>query len=131
MNRAVVDTHALIWYLARPRRLGAGALRLLRAAESGRAHALVPSIALVELSLLRERGRRVIGVAEVETTLARCRGIVVGDFGAAEAHEFALLGTVRDPLDRMMIATARAAGCPLITADDQIASSGLADVLRD
>jgi PIN domain nuclease of toxin-antitoxin system len=131
MNRAVVDTHALIWFLARPRRLGAAALRLLRAAESGKAQALVPSIALVELSLLRERGRRVIGVAEVETALARCQGIAVADYGAAEAHEFALLDAVKDPFDRMVIATARAAGCAIVTADDQIASSGLVQVLWD
>jgi PIN domain nuclease of toxin-antitoxin system len=129
MIRAVVDTHALVWFLARPKRLGKSALRHLKAAESGRAIAIVPSIALAELAFLRDRGRRVLGVAEVETTLAKCRGIAVTAFGAAEAHEFALLGNVADPFDRMMIATARAAGCPLITADKVIVKSGLVDVL--
>lgn len=131
MNKAVIDTHALVWYFARPRRLGRSALRHLRAAESGRAIALVPAICLVELALLRERGRRVLGVAEVETTLAKCRGVTVAAFGAAEAHEFALLGGVHDPFDRMVIATARANACPLATADEAITASGLVEVLWD
>ena len=131
MMRAVVDTHALVWYFTRPARLGASALRHLRAAEAGRAIALVPSIALVELALLRDRGRRVPGTAEIETTLARCRGIVVAAFGPGEAHEFAMIGNVPDPFDRMMIATARAADCPLISADERIGASGLVEVMWD
>jgi PIN domain nuclease of toxin-antitoxin system len=37
MKQACIDTHALIWYLSRPKRLGRAAARLLREADAGRA----------------------------------------------------------------------------------------------
>jgi PIN domain nuclease of toxin-antitoxin system len=131
MNRAVADTHALIWYLARPKRLGRAASRLFLAAESGRARIFVPSVLLVELALLRERGRKVLGVAEVLTAVAQSNGLDFAPFDLPEAREFALLSSLPDPFDRMVVATARALGCPLITADDVVTSSGLASIVWD
>ena len=71
MNQACIDTHALVWYLSRPKRLGRAAARLLRAADAGRAEILVPAIVLIELTLLREAGRNVVGVPQVEALFAR------------------------------------------------------------
>ncbi len=131
MSRAVVDTHALVWYLARPRRLGRAALRLFRSAESGQSEILVPSVLLVELSLLRERGRKVLGVAEVLAAVAQGRGFTWTPFDWTHGREFALLTSLTDPFDRMLVATARAVGCPLITADDVITRSALVPVVWD
>lgn len=45
--------------------------------------------------------------------------------------EFAPLQTVRDPFDRMILAAARVAGAPLITADEAIHASALVEVVWD
>jgi PIN domain nuclease of toxin-antitoxin system len=45
--------------------------------------------------------------------------------------EFSLLVALSDPFDRMIVAAARVTRRPLVTGDDRIAESGLADVIWD
>jgi hypothetical protein len=46
-----------------------------------------------------------------------------------QAKEFALLSAVRNPFDRLIVAAARSVGCPLLSADEGIAASGLVRVI--
>ncbi len=131
MKSAVIDTHALVWYLTRSARVGRGALAVLRAAERGKAQVLVPTMVLVEIALLREHGRRILDVAEVMAAVAQSRGLIFVPLGLSEGREFALLSAMSDPFDRMMVATACAAQCPLITADEAIAETNLVSILWD
>jgi PIN domain nuclease of toxin-antitoxin system len=85
----------------------------------------------MELSLLQERGRKVLGVAEVLAAVAQSHGLVWTPFDWSHGREFALLSSLADPFDRMLVATARACGCPLITADDMIAKRALVPVVWD
>jgi PIN domain nuclease of toxin-antitoxin system len=86
---------------------------------------------LIELALLREHGRKVLGVAEVLGALTQSEGLVLAPFGLAESREFSLLSSIPDPFDRMMVATARATECPLISADQAITDTGLVSILWD
>jgi PIN domain nuclease of toxin-antitoxin system len=131
VKRACIDTHALIWHLTDHRRLGRAAARWLRDADAGRASIIVPAVVLIELALLRERGRRVIGVVEIESLVRKQPAFVVAPFGIAEAKEFTLLGSFADPFDRMIVATARAGAAPLISADTMIHSLAAPDVIWD
>jgi PIN domain nuclease of toxin-antitoxin system len=131
MKQYVVDTHAFVWWTSRPKRLGRAAARALRDVDAGRARAWIPAIVGVELTLLAEHGRRFAGVAEVEAATFRNDHVRVLPFDLAQATEFALLGALSDPFDRMVVATARAAGHPLLTADEPIAESGLVEVIWD
>ncbi|MBI5532548.1 MAG: PIN domain-containing protein [Deltaproteobacteria bacterium] len=131
MKRACIDTHALVWHASKPKRLGRRALRLLREADLGRAQVLVPAIVAVELSLIREAGRRVIGPAELRALLSAQPAFCVLPLDLEQTVEFALLSSIADPFDRLVIAAARSAGVPLITADETIASSGLVPTLWD
>ena len=45
-----------------------------------------------------------------------------------QAKEFALLSAVRVPFDRLIVAAARSVGCPLLSADEVIAASGVVRV---
>jgi PIN domain nuclease of toxin-antitoxin system len=131
MKQYVLDTHVFVWWVSRPRRLGRAAARALRAVDSGRARAWVPSIVGIELTLLAEAGRIRVGVAELEAATKRNDEVRILLHDLAQSSEFALLGSVADPFDRMMIAAARAADLPLVTADATIAASGLVDVVWD
>jgi PIN domain nuclease of toxin-antitoxin system len=131
VRRACIDTHALVWYLSRPKRLGRSARSLLREADSGRVSVLVPAIVAIELSLLREAGRDIVGVPQLEALLAAQPAFRLLPLDLPQAREFALLQSVRDPFSRLILAAARTTGAPLITADATIHSSALVEAIWD
>lgn len=57
MPNAVTDTHGLIWYLENSPFLGAQASSIFDASERGESIIFVPTICLVEMLYLEEKGR--------------------------------------------------------------------------
>ena len=57
MPDIITDTHALIWYLQDDTRLSATASKHLTQCEHDGGHIYVPSICLVEILYLSEKGR--------------------------------------------------------------------------
>ena len=131
MKEYVLDTHAFLWWAARPKRLGGAAARALRQVDAGRALAWVPSIVGVELSLLAESGRLGLGAAELQAATVRNSSLRILPHDLEQALQFALLRSLKDPFDRMIVAAARATHRPLLTADERIANSGLVEVVWD
>ena len=129
MKRACIDTHALVWHLSKPKRLGRAAARLLREADAGRAEVLIPAIVPIELTLLRDAGRNVVGAPQIEALIASQPSFRLAPLEMAHAMEFALLQQIDDPFDRIIVAAARTAGVPLITADGNIAASALVQTI--
>ena len=126
------DTNALVLYgFGRRNKLGRRALKVLDRFRAGHASVVVPSIALVELWYLVRGGR-----FQVETSLRRwwnqvaSTGLLSIDLTAEDVMTAASLDwDHRDPFDRLIVATALRYGCPLITADEAIASWGGVDVV--
>ena len=85
----------------------------------------------VEISLLHEAGRLQLGVADLEAVVRRSSAVRILPHDLAQALEFDLLGSLRDPFDRMIVGAARSTRRPLITADERIQASGLVDVIWD
>jgi PIN domain nuclease of toxin-antitoxin system len=131
VKRACIDTHALVWYLTAPRRLGRGAARWLRDAEAGRAEILVPAIVPVELVLLREAGRRLVGPAELLALFGAQSGIALIGLDLDQAFEFGHLVGITELFDRLIVATARSCDAPLITRDAEIIQSQLVETVWD
>jgi PIN domain nuclease of toxin-antitoxin system len=131
MKIAVIDTHVLIWHLSQPTKLAPAAKRFLRAVDQGNAHILIPAIVLIELTLLREAGRRVVGPAEIEALVTSHDGFTVLPMDLPQAQIFVGLGGLRDPFDRMIVAAARTGPYPMLSADNLIAASKLVDVVWD
>lgn len=129
MKRVCIDTHALIWHLSKPKRLGKGAARVLHDADRGRVAVLVPAIVGIELALLRGAGRKTVGIPQLEALVSAQPAFTILPLDLAQAREFALLESVDDPFDRMIIAAARSAGISLVSADAVIRNSGLVDVV--
>lgn len=117
MVHLVADTHAIVWLLAAPRKLGPEAARAFDAADHGRSLCLVPAIVLVEVALLRERGRVKIGPADLLRALRGRAGYAVLALDGDQALEFGALVGVKDPMDRMLLAAARVARARLISGD--------------
>lgn len=118
MLRFVADTHALLWHLTDPQRLGKAARRGFASAERGPAVCGVPAICVVEISLLHERGRLRIGPAQILEKLAGHPGYSILALDLEQAVEFASLPGIRDPMDRLIAAAARATDARLISADE-------------
>lgn len=131
MKEYVLDTLAFVWWVSKPRRLGRAAARALRRVDAGTARAYIPSIVAIELTLLREAGRPLVTVAELEAATVRNGDVCVLAHDLAQATEFALLAALPDPFDRMIVAAARAKKLPLLTADERIADSALVEVVWD
>jgi PIN domain nuclease of toxin-antitoxin system len=124
----VLDTHVLVWLAAEPRKLSRPAASAIR--RSLRSGGIgVASISLWEIAMLLSAGRlRAPGTADdaIELLLEKS-GVTVLEITpgvAALATQFPE-SFPRDPADRLIAATARSNGVPLVTADERIRSSPL------
>jgi PIN domain nuclease of toxin-antitoxin system len=125
MPSLVADTHALVWHLVGGRRLGKQARRAFAAADAARWICYMPVIALIEISLLHERGCIRIGPAQVVEVIAGHLGYSVLPLDLRQALEFAALVMLRDPMDRMIVAAVRATGSRLISGDEGLSAHGV------
>jgi PIN domain nuclease of toxin-antitoxin system len=125
MTTVVADTHALLWHLVAPRRLGKGARRAFAAADAGRWLCHVPVASLVEAWLLNERGRLRIGPAQILEAIAGRAGYGVLPLDTEQAIEFGALPAIHDPMDRLIVAAARVTGSRLVTIDGSLEGHGV------
>ena len=114
--RLLLDTHAFLWFAAGDRRLS----RRARAAmEHDEAELDISAATVWEMAIKASLGRLVLP-STVDAYLAEkvARGyrmLPVGWKEAAAVQQLPLHH--RDPFDRLLIAHARAEGCPLVTRD--------------
>jgi PIN domain nuclease of toxin-antitoxin system len=119
MSAALLDTHAIHWWSAEPDRFSPPARRTLKAADE----LLVAAVSWYELAWLAERRRIIIDVpirSWLEGLGAQVR--TVGVTPAIAASAAALPSSFpRDPMDRLIYATAIEHGVKLVTRDRAIA----------
>lgn len=129
----VLDTHVLIWALDDDARLGGQARAVLaRASEAG--GVFVSAITPWEIALLVHKGRLALADdvgAWLETVLALPALRLAALEPAIAVDSVRLPGTLHaDPADRIIIATARHLGSPLLTADRALLDYGDAGHVR-
>lgn len=123
----IADTHVLVWLLEGDPRLGPKAMkRLEQAAVANHLH--VSAITPWEIAMLVQKGRLALGrdVGAWITAALSLPGISLLPLEPAIA-----IGSVRlpgnihaDPADRIIVASARFLGAPLITADRALLDYG-------
>lgn len=125
-NRSyVLDTHACVFSLAAPGKLGAKARRAMQSVEAGESQAWVPAAVVAEIILLRELGRIEIGLSHLKTAMEQAAALRFLPLDLRQLDEFAALAALRDPFDRLIVSASRAVGAKLITKDRSIAGQGL------
>lgn len=126
--RALLDTHVLLYWLNRDRRLSRRQAQIFRSATAERP-VWVSDISLWEIATLVDLGRvrfrrplRDWLEAAVAPPLVRRVSI-----SPAVAAEVAALPSTfhRDPADRIIVASARTIGAAVVTRDRRIIDSGL------
>lgn len=129
MTRYVLDTHAVIFALAAPKKLGSEARRVLRRIERGQDEGLIPAAVGAEIAMLRELGRTELGVPELKVVLDESPGLRFQSLDLAQVEIFATLQGLRDPFDRLIVSASLATGARLVTKDSRIRESGLVHVV--
>jgi PIN domain nuclease of toxin-antitoxin system len=130
----VTDTHPLIFQATnREERLGKRARRVYRDAESGKHAIIVPIVVLEETARLIEKR-----VVELVTPfrrwaeeLDRSPNYRIQAYTIGILLEATALRGIRDPADRVIVATARHLGYPLITADGIIRDGRWVETIWD
>ena len=124
----LLDTHALVWLVTDPRRLSRQAASAIkRAYRQGGVG--IASITLWELAVLFARGRiRGHGTVEASVRMVVDESrVVVFELDTAIAALAAQLPEpiAKDPVDRMIVATAIIRAIPLVSKDERISAIGL------
>jgi len=119
----LLDTHVLVWWVSDKQKLSRAAHRAIIDSQKQGGIA-VSAISIWELAMLLEKGRLVITM-EPEQWLRQIEAseglqIIAVDAAIARDSVFLPGALHEDPADRIIIATARAIGIPLITADKKI-----------
>lgn len=129
MPAVVVDIHSVVWYLTKNPSLSARAEEALDAATAGGHPILVPSICLVELTYLAEKGRLARAARDVLIGAIDHEGdpyeLAALDRAVADALEFVPRDEVPDLPDRIIAATAIKFRVPLVSRDRRIRASSV------
>jgi PIN domain nuclease of toxin-antitoxin system len=128
MSVPLLDTHAWIWWIEGDRRLQRRVRDTLdRLPLHERPY--LSDISLWEVAMLVERGRVVFSVSLSEwlSAAAHPRSVRIVPISADIAAQTAVLPATfqRDPADRLIVASCRLLGLPLLTRDARILRSRL------
>jgi len=132
MTDVVTDTHALIWYLANDQRLGHAARASFEASDRGEISIYLPTICLVEIVYLEEKGRIPSNLkARLDAVLkAGSSGLITADLTAEIVHAMGSVSRsdVPDMPDRIIAATALHLRLALISKDRKIELSSVSTI---
>jgi PIN domain nuclease of toxin-antitoxin system len=122
MRRLLADTHALLWFLAAPHKLGRRALRVFTTLGTS-SEICVSAITLWEVAVLHDAGklRLSAGFSAWHEALARQPGVRLEPLTSQDVEEARSLRQLVDPFDRLIAGTALRLGVPLISKDQRMA----------
>jgi PIN domain nuclease of toxin-antitoxin system len=121
----VLDTHALVFALTAPSKLGVRALKAFRGIESGRDTAWIPAAVAAEITLLHELGRIQIGLTELKDVMEDSSSLRFLPLDFGQICDFAALGGIHEAFDRFVVAAALSLGAKLITRESSIIEAKL------
>lgn len=131
MARYVVDTHALIWFLAKNQRLGENARRALN---DPRSELILPAIALAEALWILSTRKLGVAPGELLQAIDADPRIIVYPLTRELVEISQATDSVAEMHDRQIVATALhltsdSEQCPILTCDGSITTSGVVTIV--
>ncbi|HEU0015762.1 MAG TPA: type II toxin-antitoxin system VapC family toxin [Longimicrobium sp.] len=123
--RALLDTHAFLWFIGGAERLSTHARSLIEARENAM---LVSAAGLWEIAIKHSLGKLSLDRPFSDLIPEQLERQRIGVLAIELAHlsEFVHLPLHhRDPFDRLIVAQARAEGLPIISVDPALDSYGI------
>lgn len=123
MNRYVIDTQALVKFLAGKKVLNDRIDNILKMADEGQNIIVIPSVVIFEIGYLYEKDRIPVSLNDIESILDRALNYIEEplSFGVIKAT-FEIID-IPELHDRLIAGTARYLNLPLITSDPAILQS--------
>jgi PIN domain nuclease of toxin-antitoxin system len=125
----LLDTHIMIWWLTDDRKLSNGHAKLLERSEQSGTAVGLSAMSLWEIAKLVERGRIELtqSVDDSLEQLETSAFVSILPLTGRVALESTRLGARfhADPIDQIIVATARCQGLTLLTVDERIIESGV------
>lgn len=114
------DTHPLVWHLRRSKRLRPKARALFEQTDQGQAQIIIPAIVFVEVMYLAEHNRITTQLFEVTELIKISTNYLIRPLDEVIIAEAQTLARTIELHDRLIAATAKALGVPLITKDEEL-----------
>ena len=127
----LLDTHIVVRWLSDPRKLSREQTRVLDEAIRHGRRLGVSAISFLEIALLAEEMKRITaGLNDLFHQLDANPAFRILPLTSEIGEEVAAMGaSLRDPADRVIVATARVHRIPLLTSDQRIVESHLVPVV--
>ena len=131
LPRLLLDTHVAVRWLIQATKLSREQSRLLEASVRRAEPVALSAISLLEIAVLTSGGKLdlKVGLDEFFDALQASPAFRVLPLTYEVASEAASVGSLRDPADRAIVATARVHRLRLVTSDQRIIESGLVPVV--
>lgn len=122
----LLDTHALVWWVAEPKRIPAKARRAIDAAVKANEAIAVSSISVWEIAMLVAR-KRLASTIDADVWMDSVEALPFLTFlpvdNRVAVRSVQLEGFPHcDPADRLIVATALGVGATVVTADSRLRS---------
>ncbi|MCI5124371.1 MAG: type II toxin-antitoxin system VapC family toxin [Candidatus Electrothrix sp. AR5] len=130
----ILDTHAWIWWISNPEKLGAAAASAIEQAMQENS-ILLSSISTWEIALLVAKGRLTLSI-NVRDWVRKTESLPFVRFMPVD-NTIALRSVDlpeafhADPADRIIVATALSTGMPLVTKDEKIRACSFVQTIWD
>ncbi len=120
----ILDTHALVWYLTKDRRLGKKAKSIIQGAEQSRHDVIIPVIVLLKAIDIGEKKKVKFKIRELFDFIEKSPNFMVVDLDLYLVEETIKVGRGLDLHDRIILAVARAYDGIILTKDAEIRERG-------
>jgi len=128
----VTDTHALVWHLFNPARLGPKATVAFREVQQGQALLIVPIVVIAEMAMVVEKGRVSVTMDQFQAIIAQMQNSTnyqISSLTLPLVLTAMRLTQLMDIFDRLVVAEAQSLNARLITVDSEIADANIVSVV--
>lgn len=119
----VVDTHALLWYLAEDKSLGKKAKKILDSADKGDVNIVIPTTVLAEALFITEKHKVDLEFLEIIKAIKDSSNYTISSLDIEIIMRCHDLKSIPELHDRIIVATAILLDAKLITKDMTITNS--------